>query len=773
MSKKTLLILTGSVLSIILIAIAFISPFTKYAIEKYDKQYTGRQITLDWAYVNPFSGYIHLSGLKILELDSDSVFISADGLSVNIALWKLISKTYELSEVTLTRPRGMIIQRNEKMNFSDLVQLFSKTDSTRGRVHFNIAYIKIVDGEFHYSENLIPIKYFIKKANFESDGKYWDADTISTKFSFIPGVGSGDMKGDFTINVKNNDYRLSLEAKKFDLKFIQQYIKDMANYANFSASLDAKIQASGNLNDQEDITTTGRLVVNDFHFGKDSTEDYASFKSLKLVILNLSPKNHRYTFDSVSLHSPNLKYERYDYLDNFQNMFGGDGAKITTALADSYKFNLVIEVARYVKVLSRNFFISDYRINSLSIQEGNFLVNDFSLTEQFSVNLNPISIKADSIDKSRKRVNVYAQSAIKPYGDITIALSLNPKDSGEYEMRYKLQKLPVSMFNPYIIFYTSFSVNRGTIECKGEWKVRNGLIQSNNHLLIIDPRVTRRLRNDDMKWIPLPFVMALIRERGNMVDYSIPITGNLKDPNFHFGDAVLDLLKNVFVKPPTTPYGIQVKNAEAELEKSLIFSWPTRSSDLEQNQERFIERMADFLMNSPDASIDVYPLHYENKEKEHVLLFEAKKKYFSIVHHKTDQTFDDSDEELVDFMSVKDKAFMKYVDREVNDSMVFTTQEKSTRLVSPALLAEEIELLKQDRQDYFMDYFRKRKVEQQLILHPSQNVIPYNGFSYYRIEYKNELPAWLIKAYKEMNKINNDPPRRKLRLARQESKLKL
>jgi hypothetical protein len=32
---------------------------------------------------------------------------------------------------------------------------------------------------------------------------------------------------------------------------------------------------------------------------------------------------------------------------------------------------------------------------------------------------------------------------------------------------------------------------------------------------------------------------------------------------------LMDLLTNIFVKPATTPYRLQVKNMEAEIEKSL------------------------------------------------------------------------------------------------------------------------------------------------------------------------------------------------------------
>ena len=60
---------------------------------------------------------------------------------------------------------------------------------------------------------------------------------------------------------------------------------------------------------------------------------------------------------------------------------------------------------------------------------------------------------------------------------LSVDLSINPKDSSDFDLQYHFQKLPVSMFNPYIISYTSFPLDRGTIEFKGTWNVRNGMIQ--------------------------------------------------------------------------------------------------------------------------------------------------------------------------------------------------------------------------------------------------------------------------------------------------------
>ena len=155
--KKTFIIVISSILITVVVIILLISPITKYLIEKYDEKYTGRQIKMDWLYLNPFTGYIYISNLKIYESknvtsfrDGDSIFFSAKGLSANFAMLKLLSKTIEISELTLDHPKGIIIQNKRDFNFSDLIKKYTpeKTDTIPSAVHFNNLCLIIKNGEF-------------------------------------------------------------------------------------------------------------------------------------------------------------------------------------------------------------------------------------------------------------------------------------------------------------------------------------------------------------------------------------------------------------------------------------------------------------------------------------------------------------------------------------------------------------------------------------------------------------------------------------------------
>jgi hypothetical protein len=418
----------------------------------------------------------------------------------------------------------------------------------------------------------------------------------------------------------------------------------------------------------------------------------------------------------------------------------------------------------------KNFFQSDYKINKLAINKGCLKFSDYSLTEKFSIEVNPLYIVADSVNKDRKRVEASFKSGIQPYGHIAVSLSINPKDSGDFDIQYHLQKLPASVFNPYLITYTSFPLDRGTLELNGKWNVKNGIINSDNHLLVIDPRVSKRLRNKDTKWIPMPLVMFFIRERGNIIDYEIPITGNLKSPRFHLHDVIFDILGNIFIKPATIPYRLEVKNVENEIEKSLTLNWKMRQSSLLPNQEIFVNKMVDFLIKYKEASITVYPMQYAEKEKEYIRFFEAKKKYFLLSKNINNHVLSEEDSLKIDKMSVKDSSFVHYLNKHVRDTMLFTIQEKCNKYVDSTIINAKFKQLNKERTDAFMMLFRKKSVEDRVKIYAGENNIPYNGFSFYKIVYRGEFPESLIKAYHQMTELNDVAPRKRFEKEREKIK---
>ncbi len=534
-----------------------------------------------------------------------------------------------------------MVRDGKRLNFDDVIEKFSAGGNARKKPStskVDLLDLSVTRAEIHYTDRQIPFDYFIKEGNFGTPGKHWYEDTMAIRYSFLSRPSNGSMQGDFHVNFTTSDYLLADKIGNFDLKPLEQYVKDLANYETIRASLEADLLARGNFHNAKNIVASGTVALVGFHLGKRPGDDYMAFDRLQLKVTELSPINRKYLLDEVSLSRPFLRYERYDHTDNLSAMFSRKGVGAT-----SEKLNILVSIGRYIRALAADFFRTDYKVNNLSIARGELLYNDYSLSEAFSAGLQGLSVRADSINKKHSRGRIALKSGLEPYGDLSVNLSIDPNDSTYFDLGYHISGVPVSIFNPYTITYTSFPLDRGTLELKGSWHVAGGSVNSSNHLVIADPRAARRIRGKDKKWIPLPLIFAFIRERGDVIDYKLPVTGNLKDPKFHFHDVLMHLLENIFVKPATTPYRFEARNTEKVIEKSLQVKWPIMSSSLLPSQGKFLSETAKFMAAHSGARLLVSPVEYTVREKEWIAFFEARKKFLLDASHRGAASFSPDD----------------------------------------------------------------------------------------------------------------------------------
>ncbi len=114
-------------------------------------------------------------------------------------------------------------------------------------------------------------------------------------------------------------------------------------------------------------------------------------------------------------------------------------------------------------------------------------------------------------------------------------------------------------------------------------------------------------------------------------------------------------------------------------------------------------------------------------------------------------------------MSVKDSQIVNYLNTKINDSLIFTIQEKCNRLIGSNTIDNHFQKLVQQRESTFLSYFTNCDTKKQIIFSEAKNSIPYNGFSFFQIEYQGDFPTSLLRAYRKMNELNSEKPRKELK----------
>lgn len=92
---------------------------------------------------------------------------------------------------------------------------------------------------------------------------------------------------------------------------------------------------------------------------------------------------------------------------------------------------------------------------------------------------------------------------------------------------------------------------------------------------------------------------------------------------------------------------------------------------------------------------------------------------------------------------------------------MFTLHEKCLNFVGNDLVNARMKRLIKDREASFREPFLANATDGQIKMFASENSIPYNGFSFYSLEYPGEIPDALRKANQKMNRLNDGAPRKK------------
>ena len=117
-------------------------------------------------------------------------------------------------------------------------------------------------------------------------------------------------------------------------------------------------------------------------------------------------------------------------------------------------------------------------------------------------------------------------------------------------------------------------------------------------------------------------------------------------------------------------------------------------------------------------------------------------------------------------MSIKDSLFVTYLNEQTHDPMLFTIQDKCTKIIGLKSVNAKFKNLNKERLNVFTNYFKDNGTEKRIKVGNGKNIIPYNGFSFYEIYYKGDYPEYLLKAYRKMNELNNKSPRKKFKRER-------
>jgi hypothetical protein len=637
--------LLGIILALLIAVLIFISPITKYMIEKNSVEWTGRQIRMVQLSINLFNGKVNISGFKLFEPDPNTVFVGFEHLLVDVDLRKLFDQQYRIEQLKVTGPRIRVIQNGDRFNFSDLIDRFASdtaaAETDTAPVQYYLERIEILGGKLDYTNSDFSVDAQLRQIDLNCPAFAWNTTLLDLGYRFSLNSG-GLFAGKLNLNLNDLVYIHDFRIDNFNLAVMYPYLTPYMKIKAFEGLFSADLKTRGNFNDPEAVAVKGTAGIYKANLTDENGKRVAGFNLFNIAIDSLNLRSNIWNFGNILVDAPYFRYEMFPATDNFTRLMvpAGNGmtaaevAETDTAGSPS-QFNPFILMAEYVKTLAEQLIITDYRIKRFSVVGGVVDFRDHTLHEEFSLNLHDFYFDVQQINPDKGRATADFSTSVNRNGFIMAQIAINPLDFLDFRVAYEMKNVAVIDYNPYSIFHVATPFSKGKLNYKGVVEVKDHKIKMDNDLFVEKIYAGKKVKNQTAMDIPVRLALAIMRDKHGNITLVVPVEGDLDDPKFNYWKIIGQVLKNLIVKAVAAPGKLftSVFGGSEEDFKEIKFDYT--QTLLTEKQMSQLKKLGTVITEKPELIIDFRQVADTAKELEYLAYFEASKRYyFETVRHQ-------------------------------------------------------------------------------------------------------------------------------------------
>ncbi|MHC1775101.1 MAG: DUF748 domain-containing protein [Lentimicrobium sp.] len=631
--RKTAYLLALVIAVLFTAVFLFISPIAEFFIEKYSVEYTGRQIQLDNLRINLLNGVVKADHLKIYEAGSKQEFLGIESIFVNTDLYSFVNGNNRIREISLFRPVINIRQTGEHFNFDDLITRFADTTATVDTtpsepVKYLLQNLKINEGIINYACTSPAIIAGIGSLNLDCKQIAWDDPLIKLNSDFLIKSG-GKTKAGFQYNIETADYSLNLDLQDFNISLLYPYLRDYLYVHSLDGFFSTQLNLNGNAGRPADIAASGLMEVIDFSIVDTTAEKLVSVGTMRIPVDSLNSGQDIYYFGNISLDRPFIRFAMYDNGYNFDRIMAESETSDTlTGEAPVEEFtNIFRMIAGYIAYFTNEYKISNYKADSFELTNGELVYTDYTLEDKFLYHLDSLQLHSRNLNSSDERLLISLDAVMNTSGLMNGTLSVNPDGFSEMDIRYTIRELLLSDINPYSVYYVATPFVQGRLFFENVTSIKDQKLRSENRLRIDQAEVGEKVKNSTAMSVPVKLAISLLKDLEGNINLTIPVVGDLNDPTFKWGKALLQVLKNIAIKAAVAPYRLIAGMFGGDEEQYKEIRMNYLQTNPGGSEMQVLENLSKVLQGKPELNIGLVQQTNTQHEIELLALFRAKQEY--------------------------------------------------------------------------------------------------------------------------------------------------
>ena len=539
----------GALVIVLLFALilGIASPVAKYVVNNYGDEIVGRQLHADRVIINPYWGGVTVNGFQCKEQNGETDFVSFDRLYVQIAYPQLIAKRVKIRAIHLDGFNGQVLKSADRLNFSDIIERFSKNDSVpadTAKSNWTVALddIRINNSTVRYRDVVTNKQWKLEDISLSVPGLYFDNTQTNAGLEFALPTGGrvGIIAG---YRMQSNNYAVRLNLHDVHTDVVLPLVQDYLNVTGLGALINGSVLVEGSLDIINNIQMKGNLSIAGLSIRDTHNDQVAAMDELRLVMDRGDLSNNTFILDSLIITGITGDYEVHDTWNTLTRLMKAkDEPKANDTIAPSNDEQP--ETPKDTKPL-------EWMAKKVRLTGHDLCYHDYSMKHDWEYAIKTLNVEGANIaTNGRNNVNLEATLT----GDAKLKLNfLGGLDWANQDTRadLSLKGGNIHDFDALCRNYTGYPLDGGDLTIDSHLDVVSGKVKGTNRVEIDHPRVGKKERfsKAPYKNIPVRAGFGLLTSAQDIIILDVPVSGDAKNPKFNFRKVIGRALLKVFFGP--------------------------------------------------------------------------------------------------------------------------------------------------------------------------------------------------------------------------------
>ncbi len=195
-------------------------------------------------------------------------------------------------------------------------------------------------------------------------------------------------------------------------------------------------------------------------------------------------------------------------------------------------------------------------IHKIRFEDGGLFFADYSLFPQFATRIH--QLQGSIIGMSSQpcaRAQVQLDGRVNAYGLSKIEGEINFFDPSTYtDMAVLFRNLEMTRLTPYSGKFVGRRIDSGKLTLDLKYDIEDRKLKGDNQIIVEQIELGEKVESPDAVSLPLNLAIAILEDTNGVIDIGLPVSGDLDDPKFSYGQLIWKAFVNLITKLATAPF---------------------------------------------------------------------------------------------------------------------------------------------------------------------------------------------------------------------------